>query len=142
MVPLPGPRPSEVYFANMLGHPAHLSGCVRPPQCVRPRRLTCGSVLASGAGQARREGSMTPDEMLTVYQRHRAAEVAPDCFLDHVSLGLRSEGRRDATRAYEELFGAFPDLGPGPGGMAFGDEVLVAFGELHGTMKGPWLALE
>lgn len=47
---------------------------------------------------------MTPDVMLTVYQRHRAAEdtrdfpavmqtLTPDCFLEHVSLGLRSEGR-------------------------------------------------
>jgi hypothetical protein len=96
---------------------------------------------------------MTPDEMLTIYQRHRAAEEArdfpavmqtltPDCFLEHVSLGLRSEGRNDATRAYEELFGAFPDLGPIPGGIAFGDDVLVAFGQLHGTMSGPWLSLE
>jgi hypothetical protein len=55
---------------------------------------------------------------------------------------LRSEGRDGATRAYEELFGAFPDLGPLPGGIAFGDDVLVALGELHGTMKGPWLSLE
>ena len=96
---------------------------------------------------------MTPDEMLAVYQRHRAAEDArdfatvmqtltPDCFLEHVSLGLRSEGRDAATRAYEELFGAFPDLGPIPGGITFGDDVLVAFGELHGTMTGPWLSLE
>jgi SnoaL-like polyketide cyclase len=96
---------------------------------------------------------MTPDEMLTVYQRHRAAEEArdfpavmqtltPDCFLEHVSLCLRSEGKKDATRAYEELFGAFPNLGPVPGGIAFGDEVLVAFGQLHGTMTGPWLSLQ
>jgi hypothetical protein len=96
---------------------------------------------------------MTPDEMLLVYQRHRAAEDArdfpavmqtltPDCFLEHVSLDLRSDGRQDATRAYEELFRAFPDLGPVPGGIAFGDDVLVAFGELHGTMKGAWLSLE
>lgn len=95
---------------------------------------------------------MTPDEMLAVYQRHRAAEeerdfptvmqtLTPDCFLEHVSLGLRSEGRDDATGAYEELFGAFPDLGPIPGGIAYGDDVLVAFGELHGTMNGPWLSL-
>jgi ketosteroid isomerase-like protein len=96
---------------------------------------------------------MTPDEMLEVYQRHRAAEEArdfpavmqtltPDCFLEHVSLGLRSDGRDDATRAYEELFGAFPDLGPIPGGIAFGDDVLVAFGQLHGTMKGSWLSIK
>jgi hypothetical protein len=92
------------------------------------------------------------EEMLAVYQRHRAAEDArdfpavmetltEDCFLEHVSLALRSEGKRDATTAYEDLFGAFPDLGPIPGGIAYGDDVLVAFGELHGTMRGPWLGL-
>jgi hypothetical protein len=96
---------------------------------------------------------MSPDEMLAVYQRHRAAEEARDlpavmqtlteeCFLEHVALGIRSVGRDDATRAYEELFGAFPDLGPIPGGIAFGDDILIAFGELQGTMKGPWLGLE
>jgi len=83
---------------------------------------------------------MTPDQMLAVYQRHRAAEdgrdfaavmqtLAPDCFLEQVSLGLRSDGKDDATRAYEEWFGAFPDLGPIPEGIAFGDDVLVAHGQ-------------
>jgi len=96
---------------------------------------------------------MSSDEMLGVYQRHRAAEEArdfptvmetltADCFLEHVSLGLRSVGRDDATRAYEELFSAFPDLEPIPGGIAFGDDVLIAFGDLHGTMQGPWFGLE
>ena len=95
---------------------------------------------------------MTPDEMLAVYREHRAAEdrrdfaavletLAADCFLEQVSLGLRSEGREHATRAYEEWFGAFPDLGPIPEGVAFGDGVLVAYGQLHGTMQGPWLDL-
>ena len=95
---------------------------------------------------------MTTDEMLAVYRKHRAAEderdfvavmqtLATDCFLEHVSLGLRSEGKDDATRAYEELFGAFPDLGPIPEGIAFGDDVLVAYGQLHGTMTEKWLGL-
>jgi hypothetical protein len=96
---------------------------------------------------------MTPDEMLAVYRRHRAAEdardfstvmqtLAPDCFLEQVALGLRSEGKADATRAYEEWFGAFPDLGPIPEGIAFGDDVVVAYGQLHGTMQDRWLGLE
>jgi len=95
---------------------------------------------------------MTPDEMLAVYRRHRLAEdardfsavmetLAPDCFLEQVALGLRSDGKDDATRAYEEWFGAFPDLGPIPEGIAFGDDVLVAYGQLHGTMKSQWLGL-
>ena len=76
---------------------------------------------------------MTPDEMLAVYRRHRAAEDArdfpevmqtmtPHCFLEQVSLGRR-EGKADATRTYEEWFGAFPDLGPIPEGIAFSDNV-------------------
>jgi predicted ester cyclase len=95
---------------------------------------------------------VTPDEMLSVYQRHRQAEDAhdfaavletltSDCFLEQVSLGLRSDGRADATRAYEEWFGAFPDLGPVPEGLAFGEDVLVAYGQLRGTMNGSWLGL-
>jgi hypothetical protein len=91
---------------------------------------------------------MTPDEMLVVYCEHRAAEdrhdfsavmatLAPDCFLEQVSLGLSSEGKEDATTAYEQWFGAVPDLGPRRD--AFGDDVLVAYGQLHGTMLGPWL---
>jgi ketosteroid isomerase-like protein len=86
-------------------------------------------------------GAMTPDEMLVVHREHRAAEdrhdfeavmapLTPDCFLEQVSLGLRSDGKDDATRAYEEWFGAFPDLGPIPEGIAFGDDVLVAYGQL------------
>lgn len=96
---------------------------------------------------------MSPDEMLAVYQRHRAAEEArdypavmetltDDCFLEHVSLQLRSDGKEEASRDYEALFSAFPDLGPIPGGIAFGDDVLVAFGDLHGSMLGPWLGLD
>src|SRR6476620_11365097 len=95
---------------------------------------------------------MKPEEMLYVYRRHRAAEDArdfpavmetltDDCFLEHVSLKLRSEGKADATRAYEEWFNAFPDLGPIPEGIAYGEDVLVAYGKLHGTMQGPWLGL-
>lgn len=91
---------------------------------------------------------MSPDDMLSVYKKHRAAEeerdyprvmetLTPDCFLEHVSLGLRAVGRDAATQAYEELFTAFPDLGPVPEGIAFGDDVLVAFGQLRGTMDGP-----
>jgi hypothetical protein len=61
--------------------------------------------------------------------------------LEQVSLGMRSVGKDDATRAYEEWFGAFPDLGPIPEGIAFGDDVLIAYGQLHGTMQEQWLDL-
>jgi predicted ester cyclase len=95
---------------------------------------------------------MSPYEMLAIYRCHRAAEdardyprvmetLASDCVLEHVSVGLQSVGHEDATRAYIELFEAFPDLGRIPEGVAFGDDVLVAFGQLTGTMKGSWLGL-
>jgi SnoaL-like polyketide cyclase len=95
---------------------------------------------------------MTPDEMFAVYREHRAAEdrhdfsavmatLAPDCFLEQVSLGLRSEGQEDAAMAYEEWFGAFPISAPSRAGIAFGDDALVGYGQLHGTMKRPWLGL-
>jgi hypothetical protein len=97
-------------------------------------------------------GAMTPDEMFAVYREHRAAEdrhdfsavmatLAPDCFLEQVSLGLRSEGQEDAAMAYEEWFGAFPISAPSRAGIAFGDDALVGYGQLHGTMKRPWLGL-
>jgi predicted ester cyclase len=117
--------------------------------------VRAGGVFGCSESTARRfeEADMTPDEMLTVYRQHRAVEDAhdfpavlktltPDCFLEQVSLGLRSVGRAEAERAYEDWFGAFPDLGPIPEGLAFGDDVLVAYGQLHGTMSGPWLGLE
>lgn len=124
------------------------------PIMLRPRARELARYLLIAARSPRTEPAraMTPDEMLAVYQRHRSAEdrhdfpavmstLAPDCFLEQVALGLRSEGKQDATRAYEEWFGAFPDLGPIPEGIAFGNDVLIAYGQLHGTMKGPWLDL-
>jgi hypothetical protein len=49
--------------------------------------------------------------------------LTADYFLENVALGLKSSGR--AARTYDELFAAFPDLGPILEGIAFGHGVLV-----------------
>jgi hypothetical protein len=85
--------------------------------------------------------SKTLDRRVISARQAAFTTLTPDCFLEQVSLGLRSDGKDDAARAYEDWFGAFPYLGPIPEGIAFGVDVLVACGQLHGTMKGPWLGL-
>lgn len=90
--------------------------------------------------------------MQRLFERHRDAEAARDfdailatfvesCFLETVPLGLRSEGREAARAAYEGYFTAFPDLTPDDEGIAFGDDVIVAWGTLRGTSGGDWLGV-
>lgn len=90
--------------------------------------------------------------MRRLFERHRDAEAArdfdeilatfaEDCFLETVPLGLRSEGRAQARAAYEGYFTAFPDLEPDDQGVAFGDDVMVAWGTLRGTSGGDWLGV-
>jgi hypothetical protein len=96
---------------------------------------------------------MTPEEMKKAYDEHREVEeardldavvdtFADDCFLENVALGTRSEGRAAVRRSYEALFGAFSDLSPTSEGFAYGDDVFVTWGTVHGTFDGPWLGLE
>ena len=40
------------------------------------------------------------------------------------------------------MFATFPDLSPTPEGEAYGDDVLVTWGAVAGTMKGAWLGIE
>lgn len=95
---------------------------------------------------------MEPKEMKRLYLEHREVEEArdldavvatfdDDCFLENVALGIRSEGRAQVRQSYEALFVAFPDLSPDSEGEAFGDDVFVTWGTVHGTMKGPWLGI-
>ncbi len=90
--------------------------------------------------------------MKRLFERHHDAEAArdldailstfsEDCFLETVPLGLRGEGRAAARAAYEGYFTAFPDLAPDDEGLAFGDEVIVAWGTLRGTSGGDWLGV-
>jgi steroid delta-isomerase-like uncharacterized protein len=95
---------------------------------------------------------MDRDEMRRLFETHREAEAArdldailatftEDCYLETVPLGLRSEGKEAARAAYEGYFTAFPDLSPDDQGVAFGDDVVVVWGELRGTSGGVWLGV-
>ena len=91
--------------------------------------------------------------MLRLFEAHREAEAArdidailhtfvTDCFLETIPLGLRSEGKAAVRAAYEmQFFSAFPDLAPDDDAMAFGDDVMVAWGTLNGTSRGEWLGV-
>jgi steroid delta-isomerase-like uncharacterized protein len=96
---------------------------------------------------------MTPEEMKRAYEEHREVEEArdldavvatfsDDCFLENVGLGTKAEGREAVRKSYEALFTAFPDLSPTSEGFAYGDDVFVTWGTVHGTFEGPWLGLE
>ncbi|MET9951203.1 ester cyclase [Streptomyces sp. NPDC006339] len=95
---------------------------------------------------------MDRDEMIRLFETHRAAEAArdydailatfvPDCYLETAALGLRSEGHAAARAAYQGYFTAFPDLQPDDRGRAFGDDVIVVWGTLRGTSGGDWLGV-
>jgi steroid delta-isomerase-like uncharacterized protein len=95
---------------------------------------------------------MDREEMQRLFEIHREAEAArdldailatftEDCYLETVPLGLRGEGKEAARAAYEGYFTAFPDLSPDDQGVAFGDDVVVVWGELRGTSGGVWLGV-
>jgi SnoaL-like polyketide cyclase len=96
---------------------------------------------------------MSPEEMQSLFERHRDTEAArdiegiletfvEDCFLETQPLGLRSEGREAVRIAYRDgYFAAFPDLAPEDVGSAFGDDVMVTWGTLQGTSGGEWMGV-
>jgi steroid delta-isomerase-like uncharacterized protein len=96
---------------------------------------------------------MDRSEMLRLFEAHREAEAArdidailatfvPDCFLETVPLGLRSEGKDAVRAAYEmQFFSAFPDLAPEDEGIAYHDDVVAVWGTLRGTSQGEWLGV-
>jgi len=99
-----------------------------------------------------RGAGVEPQEMKRLYLEHREVEEArdldavvatfdEDCFLENVALGSRAQGRAEVRRSYEALFTAFPDLSPDSEGEAFGEDVFVTWGTVHGTMEGPWMGL-
>jgi hypothetical protein len=96
---------------------------------------------------------MEATEMLRLFEAHRDAEAArdidailetfiPDCFLETIPLGLRSNGAEAVRAAYEaQFFTAFPDLAPEDEGMAVGEDVIAVWGTLRGTSQGDWLGV-
>jgi predicted ester cyclase len=91
--------------------------------------------------------------MLRLFEAHREAEAArdldaildtfvPNCFLETIPLGLRSQGRDAVRAAYEQqFFTSFPDLAPEDEGMAVGSDVIAVWGTLRGTSRGEWLGV-
>ena len=95
---------------------------------------------------------MDAAQMRALFQQHRDAEArrdydavidtfSEDCYLETIALGSRSDGREAARAAYVAYFTAFPDLAPDDEGFAFGEDVLVSWGHLHGTSLGEWLGV-
>src|SRR5215210_1995537 len=91
-------------------------------------------------------------EMDALFRTHREAEArrgydavmetfSENCYLETVALGRRSDGREAARTAYVAYFTAFPDLAPEDEAAAYGDEVMVVWGHLRGTSRGPWLGV-
>ena len=96
---------------------------------------------------------MEAADMKRLYLEHREVEAAreldsvvatfdDDCFLENVVLGTRASGREAVRKSYEALFQAFPDLSPDADGEAYGDDVFITWGTVHGTMEGRWLGIE
>ena len=95
---------------------------------------------------------MDPEQMERLFRTHRDAEKRRDfdgimqtfteqCYLETIALGSRSEGQAAARAAYVAYFTAFPDLTPDDRGVAFGDNVMVAWGFLNGTSGGEWIGV-
>jgi hypothetical protein len=74
--------------------------------------------------------------MERLFRTHREAEArrdydaimdtfTPECYLETIALGSRSEGREAARAAYVGYYTAFPDLTPDDQGVAFGDDAMV-----------------
>jgi len=90
--------------------------------------------------------------MDALFRAHRDAEArrdydavidtfTDDCYLETVALDRRSEGPAAARAAYVAYFTAFPDLTPEDEGAAYGDDVMVTWGQLSGTSGGDWLGV-
>ena len=95
---------------------------------------------------------MKAKDMAALFHAHREAEArrdydaviqtfAPNCYLETIALGTRSEGRDACRGAYVAYFTAFPDLAPEDVGEAYGDAVLITWGFLNGTSTGEWLGV-
>ena len=95
---------------------------------------------------------MDPEQMERLFRTHRDAEKRRDfdgimqtftehCYLETIALGSRSDGQAAARAAYVAYFTAFPDLTPDDRGVAFGDNVMVAWGFLNGTSGGEWIGV-
>jgi hypothetical protein len=93
---------------------------------------------------------MTPGEMRAVYEAHlRAvnshdleavmATFHEDCYVEDLAFGLRVNGKLAVERYYEQLFHMFTDAAMMVDAWAFGDDVVVTWGNYRVTVPGLFL---
>jgi ketosteroid isomerase-like protein len=96
---------------------------------------------------------MTPAAMKALHDEHVAAEnrgdleaalaiYDDDCYLQHVSLGFRVEGRAGMAAYYDRIQAVFPDKQLVFEGESFAEDTVVAWGNLVATVGGPFLGVE
>jgi ketosteroid isomerase-like protein len=97
--------------------------------------------------------AMSPAEMKRLHDEHVAAEnrgdlqaaldlYTDDCYLQHVSLGFRVEGREAMAGYYDRIQAVFPDKQLVFEGESYGENLVVAWGNLVATVGGPFLGVE
>lgn len=69
------------------------------------------------------------------------ATLTPDCVYEIVGTGHRWEGHAGATRFYEELLGAFPDIDFALSHITIGPQGVCEEADVTGTHRGSWLGL-
>lgn len=70
------------------------------------------------------------------------ATLTPDCVYEIVGTGHRWEGHAGATRFYQELLGAFPDIDFSLTHITIGPQGVCEEADVTGTHRGRWLGLE
>ncbi len=96
---------------------------------------------------------MSPAEMRELHNEHVAAEnrgdltaalelYDDDCYLQHVSLGFRVEGRAAMAAYYERIQSVFPDKQLVFDGESYGENAVIAWGNLVATVGGPFLGVQ
>jgi steroid delta-isomerase-like uncharacterized protein len=92
-------------------------------------------------------------EMKQLHDDHVAADNAKqlaknldlytdDCYLQHVALGYRIEGKQKVADYYQMFQEAFPDSSYRIVGEQYGDDKLIAWGTWRSTARGPFLGVE
>ena len=95
---------------------------------------------------------MTRDEIMQIYNRHVAAELAhdsamaastylPDGYYHHMPTGLLFRGRDAVALQYAASYASFPDQTFDIEGEVIEGDVLVHWATLRATVKGPFLGL-
>ncbi len=96
---------------------------------------------------------MSPAEMQALHNEHVAAEnrgdlaaalelYDDDCYLQHVSLGFRVEGREAMAGYYDRIQAVFPDKQLVFDGESYAENAVIAWGNLVATVGGPFLGVE